>query len=239
MQLSEFSTLSFDCYGTLIDWETGIHTALQPLLSKTEIGRDEALEVFAAHESRQQAQTPGMLYSDVLHAVYGQLAAYWGVPMDAAEQARFGQSVAEWPAFADTPPALQYLARHFKLVILSNVDHHSFSGSLPRLGVTFEAVYTAQDIGSYKPDQANFNYMLAHLARRGIEKRDILHTAQSLFHDHVPANQAGLATAWINRRHGAEGWGATMPPPVQARLDFQFNSMADLAQAHREASGPA
>ena len=238
MRLTDFSTLSFDCYGTLIDWETGIHSALQPLLSKAGIDRDEALEVFARHESRQQADTPGMLYSDVLYSVYGQLAAHWGVPLNAEEQARFGQSVADWPAFPDTPAALQYLAQHFKLVILSNVDRRSFSFSLPRLGVAFEAVYTAQDIGSYKPSQANFDYMLAHLAQRGIEKGDILHTAQSLFHDHVPANQAGLATAWINRRHSAEGWGATMPPPVQARLDFQFNSMADLAQAHQDASRP-
>ena len=120
-------------------------------------------------------------------------------------------------------------------MILSNVDRASFRGSNAKLGVTFEAVYTAQDIGSYKPDPRNFAFMLARLGEKGVAPNRILHTAQSLFHDHVPAKAAGLACAWIDRRHGAQGWGATPPPPVEARVDFRFPSLAALVQAHQEA----
>ena len=120
-------------------------------------------------------------------------------------------------------------------MILSNVDRASFQGSNAKLGVTFDAVYTAQDIGSYKPDPRNFTYMLARLGEKGVAPNRILHTAQSLFHDHVPASAAGLATAWIDRRHEAQGWGATPPPPREARIDFRFTSMAAMVQAHQEA----
>lgn len=238
MLLTQFSTLTFDCYGTLIDWEMGIHTALEPLLARAgrAIGRDEALETYADHESRQEEATPAMLYSDLLATVHRQLAKQWGLEASEEEARRFGQSVPDWPAFADTAASLRYLKKHYKLVILSNVDRTSFDGSLPKLGVEFDAVYTAQDIGSYKPSLANFAYMLSHLkADLGVEKPEILHTAQSLFHDHVPANQAGLATAWINRRHEDDGWGATRPPPAEARLDFQFDSLDDLVRAHQDA----
>ncbi len=98
----------------------------------------------------------------------------------------------------------------------------------------FDAIYTAQDIGSYKPDTANFTYMLEHLAERGMAPSDILHTAQSLFHDHAPAKRVGLVSAWIDRRSEQPGWGATMPPPEGAAYDFRFNSMADMVKAHQE-----
>ncbi len=124
------------------------------------------------------------------------------------------------------------MKQHYKLVILSNVDRESFKGSNRRLGVEFDAIYTAQDVGSYKPDPANFRYMLEHLAARGIGKPDILHTAQSLFHDHAPAKGFGLASAWIDRRHQQSGWGATMAPPAGATYDFHFPSMAAMVAAH-------
>ena len=101
----------------------------------------------------------------------------------------------------------------------------------------FDAVYTAEDIGSYKPTAHNFEYLLAHLkADLGLEQADILHTAQSLFHDHAPACDFGLATAWIDRRHEQDGWGATMPPPGEVQVDFHFTSMADMAAAHGAAT---
>jgi len=236
MKLTDFNTLTFDCYGTLIDWESGIFAALQPLLTKSgnALARDAALEAFARHESAQERETPDMIYSGVLAQVHARLAREWGVAGDAASDRRFGASVPDWPAFADSPAALAYLKQHYKLVILSNVDRVSFAGSNRRLGVEFDAIHTAQDIGSYKPDPRNFHYMLARLAQRGIGPAQILHTAQSLFHDHAPAKEAGLASCWIDRRHAAAGWGATMPPPANAAYDFRFTSLAAMADAHRK-----
>lgn len=126
------------------------------------------------------------------------------------------------------------MEKYYKLVILSNVDRTSFKGSNAKLDVTFDAIYTAQDVGSYKPDPRNFAYMLARLGEKGVAPNQILHTAQSLFHDHVPAAAANLASAWIDRRHEVQGWGATMPPPEDARIDFRFTSMAAMVQAHQE-----
>jgi 2-haloacid dehalogenase len=107
-------------------------------------------------------------------------------------------------------------------VILSNVGRESFKGSSTRLQVEFDHIFTAQDIGSYKPNQRNFDYMIANLAAEGIRKEEILHTAESLFHDHLPANKAGLASAWIYRRHGQQGFGATQPPGGHATLRFSI-----------------
>lgn len=236
-RLTDFKVLSFDCYGTLIDWETGMHEALKPLAAKSgqSFTRDQVLEAHARHESAQQKETPGMIYSEVLAQVHRRLALEWGVPADPAAAEAYGRSVKDWPAFPDSPAALQYLKQHFKLVILSNVDRQSFKASQARLQVAFDYVFTAQDIGSYKPDLRNFDYMLAELAKDGIRKQEILHTAESLFHDHLPANQVGLANAWIHRRAGQEGTGATFPPERMPEYDFRFTSMADMAKAHQDA----
>ncbi len=239
MKLTDFRVLTFDCYGTLIDWESGMYAAMQPMLTAGGItlDRDTVLERFAECESAQEVATPRMLYSDMLAEVHRQLSEDWDVTVTETMHQRFGTSVRDWPAFPDSAAALQYLKQHYKLVILSNVDRQSFRGSNQRLGVAFDAIYTAQDIGSYKPDPANFRYMLDHLAALGHAKDEILHTAQSLYHDHVPAKQFGLATAWINRRHGKPGWGATRPAPADAAYDFRFTSMAEMAAAHRAEIG--
>jgi 2-haloalkanoic acid dehalogenase type II len=233
MKLTDFRVLTFDCYGTLIDWESGILTALRPLVRRAGITLDgEAiLAEFAAHESAQQTATPGLRYAELLRVVHGRLARTWNVAEDAAESERFGASIGDWPAFADTVAALTALQRRYRLVILSNVDRLSFHTTLPRLGVTFDAIHTAQDIGSYKPDARNFTYLIDRAAADGFHKSDILHVAQSLYHDHAPANAIGLASAWIDRRHGADGWGATVPPPPGVRYDFCFRSLAELAAA--------
>jgi len=233
MNLSGFKALSFDCYGTLIDWESGILTALRPLADRAGITLDDdaILAQFAAVESAQQAATPDMRYADLLSLVHGRLAGDWGLDVDAAENERFGASVGDWPAFPDTAAALRMLGERYRLVILSNVDRQSFQASQKRLGVTFDAVYTAQDIGSYKPDPRNFAYLLERLAENGVRKSDVLHVAQSLFHDHAPANAIGLASAWIDRRHGASGWGATVPPPPGVRYDFRFRTLGEMTEA--------
>jgi len=239
MKLSDFSTLTFDCYGTLIDWESGIHTALLPLIAKSGNGfsRDAALEAYARQESAQEHETPSMIYSDLLAHVHARLAKEWGVAADPAADKAFGASVPDWPAFPDSAAALAYLKQHYKLVILSNVDRTSFAGSNKRLGVEFDAIYTAQDIGSYKPDLRNFHHMLEKLGERGIAKDKILHTAQSLFHDHGPAKLVGLTSCWIDRRHAAAGWGATMPPPANATYEWRFTSLQAMADAHKAEAG--
>ena len=237
MKLTDFKVLTFDCYGTLIDWESGILDGLAPLAAKAprEISRDQILESFAQHEVTQQAQTPAMPYSQLLSVVYKRLAGAWGIAASDDEAGAFGASIANWPAFPDSAEALQCLHGHYRLVILSNVDRLSFRSSNARLRVTFDAVYTAQDIGSYKPSDRNFAYLLERLQEDfGLGKADILHVAQSLFHDHAPANRAGLASAWIDRRHASKGWGATVPQPQRPHYDFRFESMAALAAAHRQ-----
>jgi putative hydrolase of the HAD superfamily len=236
MRLTDFKALTFDCYGTLIDWESGMVDGLKPLTAKLgrEISRDQVLEAHARHESSQQAFTPAKSYDALLPIVYRRLAEEWGVPVSWEECLAYGRSVRNWPAFPDSAEALQYLKKHYRLVILSNVDNTSFAASNAKLQVEFDAIYTAEDIGSYKPADRNFDYMLTKLEPLGIGKADILHTAESMFHDHGPANRHGLASCWIYRRHDKEGFGATMNPGDMPTYDFRFDSMADLARAHRE-----
>ena len=240
MRLTDFKVLTFDCYGTLIDWETGILQALRrlPRGDRPQRADDAVLADFARHESAQEALTPRMLYSDLLGLVHRRLTAEWGLPTSREADRAFGRSIGDWPAFADSAAALAYLKQFYALVVLSNVDRRSFAASSRRLGVAFDAVYTAEDIGSYKPDLRNFRYMIDALARRGQAASAILHVAQSLFHDHAPANAVGLRSAWIDRRRGASGSGATPPPSGLVHWDFRFGSLAELVEAHRtELSG--
>jgi 2-haloacid dehalogenase len=237
MKLTDFAALSFDCYGTLIDWESGMLEALKLLTDKVrrKLSRDEILQAHARHESAQQIQTPTKVYRELLPVVYRRLAEEWAVPASWSECLAYGRSVKIWPAFPDSTDALKYLKQHYKLIILSNVDNESFSASNEKLQVEFDAIYTAEDIGSDKPSSRNFEYILAKLATLGIEKRRLLHTAESLFHDHGPANAHGLASCWIYRRHDREGFGATMTPSQTPKYDFRFNGLAELAKAHRVA----
>ena len=236
-RLGDFKVLTFDCYGTLIDWETGIWDAFQPLLMANDcatIQRQAALEAFANLENAQESATPSMIYGDVLRHVHAQFAEQFDLRTNDELDAAFGDALALWPAFPDTADALRYLKTKYKLVILSNVSRAGFAASNRKLGVTFDAIYTAEDIGSYKPSAANFDYLLEHLASDfGLQKNDILHTAQSLFHDHVPAKQFGLANAWIDRQRLSESgqWGATAKIDTRPDTDFLFFSMGEMAEA--------
>lgn len=234
--LSDFKVFTFDCYGTLIDWETGILAALQPLVRRaaSNLAPDQILETFARYELAQEAETPAMIYSQLLAVVHSQIGKEWGIKTTPAEDAQFGASVKDWPAFEDSPAALQYLKQYYKLVILSNVDRGSFRESNKRLQVEFDAIFTAEDIGSYKPSLANFEYMLAKMALAGFHKGEILHTAESLLHDHLPANKLGIASAWIHRRHAKEGFGATSRPPEMPHYDFRFTSLAELVDSRKK-----
>ena len=238
MKLTQFKVLSFDCYGTLIDWETGLWHALERLAKAANIGREDALESFGALEAEQEHETPLLLYRDLLARVHAKLASRWRLPSSEAQDRAFGTSVGSWPAFADSPAALAYLKRHYKLVILSNVDHQNFAASNKRLGVAFDAICTAEDIGSYKPNPKNFDHLIARVRELGHDKADILHTAQSLYHDHVPAERIGLARCWINRRGDKGlGSGATKPVAQMPNVDFEFPTLAALAEAHRREIG--
>ncbi len=237
MKLSQFSTLTFDCYGTLIDWETGLYKAMQPLMNLTgkAFEKADALHAFRQAESPAQQQDPNMLYSDLLAAVHREMARQLGVNASEKMHLEFARSIKDWPPFADSVQALQYLKHHYKLVVLSNVDNSGFAHSNRHLEVEFDAIYTAEDVGTYKPDLANFHYMLDKLGSIGISQSEILHTAQSLYHDMVPATQFGLAKCWIDRRAGQTG-GATPSVNQHVQVDWRFESLADMVAAHQAES---
>ena len=229
MTPSAFRAFTFDCYGTLIDWERGILQAIRALPGID--ADDEALlAAFARHEHAIQEEHPAMLYPEVLSNVCKAIAADFGRAATDEQSAAFGASIADWPPFPDTVEALAYLCQHGLLMVLSNVDRASFAQSARRLGDPFHAVVTAEDVGSYKPAPAHFERAKALLADEGISSGEVLHVAQSLFHDVVPGRAAGLATCWIDRRAGRTG-GAT--PPVDVEPDITFIDLASLAAWHR------
>ncbi len=236
-RLTDYRVLTFDCYGTLIDWETGIWEALGPVIranGAAGLTRDEALRAFAHFEGHHERAAPDLAYPDLLARVHRDLAGSFGLRTDPELDAGFGDSVPRWPAFPDSAAALQVLKRHFRLVILSNVHRDGIARSARELGVAFDALYTAEDIGSYKPSDTNFQYLIDHLKSDfGLERGEVLHTAQSLHHDHVPANRFGLASAWIDRQRLSEGgdWGATARVATMPRLDFVFFTLGEMADA--------
>jgi 2-haloacid dehalogenase len=215
-----FQTLSFDCYGTLIDWETGIRTALTPWAERNQLALDEVIKRFGAVESQVQRESPSQLYPDVLSEVLRRM----GNTTD-EEAGRFGASVGSWPPFSDSVDALKKLKTRCKLAILSNVDRASFARSNALLGVEFDLVVTAEDVGSYKPDPRNFEALFERLKLS--DRSHLLHVAQSLYHDHEPASALGLQTAWINRPSG----GATPPPGTGVRPTWTFPSLAAFTEA--------
>ena len=239
MNLTDFKLLSFDTYGTLIDWESGIYENLGPLLDKLplRLERDEVLELFAETEKRQQAEQPQQVYSDLLADVARAMAQKWQLKISDEEAETFGRSVKHWPAFDDSAQSLGYLSGHYLMATLTNCDRISYMGSNARLEIEWDGIYTAQDVGCYKPNLRNFDYLFERARRDlGVLPHQILHVAQSLTHDMVPATEKGMTKVWINRRHNVEGLGATAPPQGEYSIEWEFNSMADFVAAHREAN---
>jgi putative hydrolase of the HAD superfamily len=236
VRLTEFKALTFDCYGTLIDWEAGIAAGLSPLAARLPEppARDRLLEAHARHESQQQLLTPAMPYHRLLQIVYKRVAEEWGVAYTRDEALAYGQSVGDWPAFPDSASTLQYLKKYFKLVIISNVDNESFKASNSKLDVEFDAVVTAEDVGSYKPSRRNFDYLFDVLASLGVGKEEALHIADSNYHDLLPATGLGMHGCWIYRRFEQRGFGATVKTPTEPAVDYKFTSMAQLVKAHHE-----
>ena len=233
MRFTEYEALSFDCYGTLINWEAGIAAVLGPWARsrRLTLNDEQLLTAYSVHQATAEAEHPTELYPDILARSLRALGDELGAAVSDADAAALATSVPVWPAFEDSHDALAMLGTRFKLIILSNVDRDSFAASNTRLGVEFASILTAQDIGSYKPSPRNIAALKAEARRLDINDGKLLHVAQSLFHDHLPAKQAGLPTVWINRRHDRPGWGATPAPPADVTPDAEFPSMAAFAAA--------
>jgi 2-haloacid dehalogenase len=226
LDFGRFEVLTFDCYGTLIDWETGIAAGLRNVLEAraAAAGEEDLLERYARHEAALEAG-PYVPYREVLARSLRGVCAELGAEPTEAEAAAFGGSVGDWPAFPDSSEALALLARSFRLAVITNCDDDLFAASNRRLGVTFDWVITAQQARSYKPSERNFRLAFERI---GVPRERILHVAQSLFHDHVPAKRLGMATAWIDRRHDRPGSGAT--PPAAATPDVTVPDLATFAR---------
>ncbi|KAH9174220.1 HAD-like protein [Lactarius sanguifluus] len=243
--LSQFKALIFDVYGTLVNWESGILTVLSPLLTNPgqEWSKSDILFAFSTMESDLQVKSPTALYSDILAAVYDELSR---------RSAQHGQldttapDHAIWPIFPDTPAALARLsALGLKLAVLSNVDRASFAHTRTALerqgGFAFDAVYTAEDVGSYKPDPRNFEYAVAQLRADDptLEREQILVVAQSLLHDHVPARALGLSSVWIDRPDAVTCIDGNGVPKERAAKEaftkWRFRDLREFANVVEEA----
>ena len=240
--LTHFSLLSFDVYGTLIDWETGISTAILTSAPFESLPQDHPLKdrtaILKAYENVERAiQTtdPALEYSALLAEVYRRLCTEQAIPASSTEidqaATHFGSSVKDWPLFADTLPALRTLQKHYKLVPLSNSSPATFGASIagPFEGFEFDAAYLAADIGSYKPDLRNFDYLVEHAKSEfGVEKGRVLHVAQSLFHDHIPAEKMGLERCWVDRE-GVMG-GVSDDQMGDVSVNWIVKSLSELAE---------
>ena len=222
LDFKDVSVLSFDCYGTLIDWEGGILAALEPLLSRSQTRPSESdlLRLYGQYEREIQTQTPFINYRVVLRKVMNNLADQLGVTLDPEEENRLAQSMRDWRPFPDTVPALNILKARFKLGIISNVDADLFSYSAVRLKVPFDWVVTSEQLRSYKPSEHNFRYAMSTF---GVDPGQQVHVAQSLYHDIVPAHALGLKTVWVNRG------GAASTPVIASEPDLEVPDLKTLA----------
>jgi len=227
IDFTKFTHLTFDCYGTLIDWETGILNAVKPVLAQRDIAITDGqiLQRYAHYEAAQEAG-PYQPYHTILRGVMAGMAAELGFQPTEAELQALPASVGQWPAFLDTVAALQRLQSRYKLVIISNIDDAMFAESNQRLQVKFTDVITAQQVGSYKPSHNNFHVALKRL---GVAQSQVLHVAQSLYHDHVPAKALGFTTVWVNRKSILPGTGLSLP--VAATPDLEVPDMQSLVAA--------
>ncbi|HYN69044.1 MAG TPA: haloacid dehalogenase type II [Candidatus Eisenbacteria bacterium] len=230
LDFSRFDALTFDCYGTLIDWETGLLAGLRAATDAHSMTAtdDELLEAFARHEAAIEADRYRP-YREVLGEALRRILAEHEMEPTPEEVAAFGGSVVDWPAFPDSAAALQRLQARFGLGVITNCDDDLFAASNARLGVTFDWVVTAQQAKRYKPNPRGFELAFERI---GLPTSRILHVAQSLFHDHVPAQRLGLSTVWVNRRGDRPGSGATQPADATPNLEVpDMATLAELATA--------
>jgi 2-haloacid dehalogenase len=233
IDLSTFEILSFDCYGTLIDWETGIVQSLRPILRShgVELTDDQVLGAFAAHESVAQA-LPYSTYREVLAEVVERIGEQYDFRPTTDDLLAFSTSVRDWPAFPDAAVALATLKQRYRLAVITNCDDDLFAESNKKLGVDFDWIVTAEQARVYKPDLRPFHMTIKRI---GGDASRLLHVAQSMFHDHEPAKRMGLTTVWINRRHKKPGLGAT--PPADATPDLELPDLQSLADMTEPVNG--
>lgn len=236
IDFGRFKALTFDCYGTLIDWDSGISDLVRPWLleMRSAVPPDLVVSTFALMQARHQQVRPTLLYPDVLRRSWRDIEEQFGWDESPERAESFAHSVGSWKPFPDTVESLHYLSRSYKLGILSNVDNASISNTLELLGVRFSTVVTAEDVKSYKPGLPHFEEAIRRFAASGIQKSEILHVAQSKHHDMIPGRQFGLTTVWVNRRHGKKGTGATLA--ASAEPDLTVNSLAELVAIHKSRS---
>jgi len=226
LNFDQYQVLTFDCYGTLIDWEGGMLAALRKTLGDhgIKLEDEKILELFAEFESTEEKEYKS--YREVLKGVVRRFGDRLHFQPSAAEQEALPDSIQLWQPFPDTVAALKQLKQRFQLVIISNVDDDLFAGTAEHLQVEFDQVITAQQVKSYKPSLNNFHVAFECI---GIPKAQILHVAASLHHDIVPANTLELANVWVNRRVGMTGSGAAMAAIAQPNLEVpNLRVLADL-----------
>ena len=226
LDFSQFKALTFDCYGTLIDWENGILNALRPVLQNhnIQISDNQTLEIYADFESRAEAGD-FKNYRTILQMTMDSLGEEFGFSPTLAERDCLADSIQNWQPFADTVTALKALKTRYQLGILSNIDDDLFSHSARHLQVEFDWIITAQQLGSYKPSLNNFQQAIHRI---GLPKEQVLHIAQSLFHDIAPAKEMELTTVWVNRRRDVQGFGAT--PKATAKPDLEVPNLQSLTE---------
>ena len=228
MNLSQYTVLSFDCYGTLIDWDAGLTRHLHAIAP--EVDADHLLSSYAEHEARIERESPTTRYQDVVARAAMAVAEELGQPIASDAAAAIGASVGSWPPFPDSAAALSRLRQRCTLAALSNTDRQNFVGSSALLGNPFHHAILAEDVGAYKPDARIFAALTSWLRENGFDERQHLHVAQSLYHDHAPAKALGWTTVWINRRHGLASEGAS-GPKLDVVPDMEFPNMASFADA--------
>lgn len=231
MNFSSFKVLSFDCYGTLIDWESGILGALRPVFAahRAEVDDASILRTYAELELALE-NGPYQSYRTILTTIVAELGERFGFSPTDEEQRSLPDSVAGWLPFPDTVDCLQQLKAKHRLGILSNVDDDLFSNSARRLGVEFDFVITAQQLGAYKPSASNFAAVAEKIAGMGFERNEWLHIAQSRAHDIAPANALGIANVWVNR---PALYGASAVTEALVEPYCTVASLAELAQLMR------
>jgi 2-haloacid dehalogenase len=224
LDFSHFEYLSFDCYGTLIDWESGILRYLRRLLQNKgcNVADAQILNLYSECEPRQQ-ELPYRTYRKVLASVMRDFGQEFHVDFTDAEANGLADSIRTWQPFPDTVPALKRLKSKYRLAVLSNIDDDIFASTAPKLGVELDCVVTAQQVQSYKPSVRNFETLLDRLQ---IDKGRLLHAAESLYHDVIPAQSLGIATVWVNRRQGKSAAATRL---VAARPDLKVPTVAALA----------
>ena len=229
LDFSRFKFISFDCYGTLIDWETGLLKALAPILHKhgVQVSDAELLQLYGDFEAEAESGAYRS-YRDVLRDVVRRLAQRLGFEASTAEQDSLPNSIASWEPFPDTVRALKELHSRYKLAILSNIDDDLFAATAPRLGINFDQVITASQASAYKPSPVIFRLAQQRL---GISAPEWLHAGQSIYHDIVPAQSMGLATVWVNRQSRRHGVGAVRA--ASATPDLEVHGLEELAAKAR------